>query len=60
MWWCDAASPSKVRSTDGDTRLGGEDVDARLVEHFLNTFKEQTGIDLANAKEGGCRARYMY
>mmetsp|Transcript_12024 Transcript_12024/g.28074 ORF Transcript_12024/g.28074 Transcript_12024/m.28074 type:complete len:548 (+) Transcript_12024:71-1714(+) len=42
----------RVRSTDGDTRLGGEDIDARLVEHFLGVFKEQTDIDLANAKEG--------
>mmetsp|Transcript_34463 Transcript_34463/g.67414 ORF Transcript_34463/g.67414 Transcript_34463/m.67414 type:complete len:548 (+) Transcript_34463:90-1733(+) len=42
----------RVRSTDGDTRLGGEDIDARLVEHFLGVFKEQSGIDLANAKEG--------
>mmetsp|Transcript_32779 Transcript_32779/g.82665 ORF Transcript_32779/g.82665 Transcript_32779/m.82665 type:complete len:547 (+) Transcript_32779:67-1707(+) len=42
----------RVRSTDGDTRLGGEDIDARLVEHFLGVFKEQADIDLANAKEG--------
>ena len=25
----------QVRATDGDTRLGGEDIDARLVDHFL-------------------------
>jgi hypothetical protein len=25
----------QVRATDGDTRLGGEDIDARLVNHFL-------------------------
>uniref|UniRef100_A0A7S0Y1A8 Heat shock protein 70 n=2 Tax=Hemiselmis andersenii TaxID=464988 RepID=A0A7S0Y1A8_HEMAN len=41
----------KVRATDGDTRLGGEDIDARLVEHFLGVFKTQTGVDLAGAKE---------
>ena len=27
--------PLQVRATDGDTRLGGEDIDARLVDHFL-------------------------
>jgi hypothetical protein len=33
-----------VRATDGDTRLGGEDIDARLVDHFLEVFKKQTGL----------------
>lgn len=42
----------QVRATDGDTRLGGEDIDARLVDHFLQVFHKQTGVDLANAKEG--------
>jgi molecular chaperone DnaK len=42
---------AQVRATDGDTRLGGEDIDARLVEHFLEVFKNQTGVDLGNAKE---------
>jgi len=41
----------KVRATDGDTRLGGEDIDARLVDHFLDVFKKQTNVDLANAKD---------
>lgn len=41
----------QVRATDGDTRLGGEDIDARLVEHFLDAFKKQTNVDLANAKD---------
>ena len=42
----------QVRATDGDTRLGGEDLDARLVDHFLDVFKKQTGVDLGAAKEG--------
>jgi len=42
----------KVRATDGDTRLGGEDIDARLVEHFLDVFKKTTSVDLGSAKEG--------
>uniref|UniRef100_A0A7S4P8C8 Uncharacterized protein n=1 Tax=Guillardia theta TaxID=55529 RepID=A0A7S4P8C8_GUITH len=40
-----------VRATDGDTRLGGEDIDARLVDHFLDVFQKHTGVDLGNAKE---------
>jgi molecular chaperone DnaK len=36
----------EVRSTNGDTYLGGEDWDQRLVGHILGVFKEQSGIDL--------------
>ncbi|EKX48806.1 heat shock protein 70-like protein [Guillardia theta CCMP2712] len=43
--------PCQVRATDGDTRLGGEDIDARLVDHFLDVFQKHTGVDLGNAKE---------
>jgi len=42
----------QVRATDGDTRLGGEDLDARLVDHFLEVFKREAGVDLAAAKDG--------
>ncbi len=36
----------EVKSTAGDTYLGGEDFDQRLMDHCLNDFKEDTGIDL--------------
>jgi molecular chaperone DnaK len=36
----------EVRSTNGDTHLGGEDFDNRIVNHFLEVFKQQEGIDL--------------
>ena len=36
----------EVRSTNGDTYLGGEDWDQRLVDHMIAVFKDQTGIDL--------------
>ncbi|MEO5499079.1 MAG: molecular chaperone DnaK, partial [Candidatus Saccharimonadales bacterium] len=36
----------EVKSTHGDTHLGGEDFDNRIVEHFLAEFKKQEGIDL--------------
>jgi len=35
-----------VRATNGDTFLGGEDFDSRIIEHLLGVFKKQTGIDL--------------
>ncbi len=39
-----------VRSTSGDTFLGGEDFDQRLVEHLANGFKSEHGIDLRGDK----------
>jgi len=36
----------EVKSTNGDTHLGGEDFDVVLVNHLLNDFKKETGIDL--------------
>ncbi|KAJ3809292.1 heat shock protein 70 family [Lentinula aff. lateritia] len=37
----------EVKSTNGDTHLGGEDFDIVLVEHLLNEFKKESGIDLS-------------
>ncbi|MET8156686.1 molecular chaperone DnaK [Sphaerisporangium sp. NPDC005289] len=36
----------EVRSTSGDTHLGGDDFDRRLVDHLADEFQSQTGIDL--------------
>jgi len=36
----------EVKSTNGDTHLGGEDFDNRIVNHFLEEFKKETGVDL--------------
>ncbi len=38
----------EVLSTNGDTFLGGEDFDMRLIEFLAETFKKDTGIDLHN------------
>ena len=38
----------EVLSTNGDTHLGGEDFDNRIVNHFLDEFKKEEGIDLKN------------
>lgn len=40
----------EVKSTNGDTHLGGEDFDNRIVNHFLDVFKNNEGIDLKNDK----------
>lgn len=40
----------EVRSTHGDTHLGGEDFDNRIVNHFLDVFKNDEGIDLKSDK----------
>jgi molecular chaperone DnaK len=40
----------EVKSTNGDTFLGGEDFDMRLVEYFADEFKKEQGIDLKKDK----------
>ena len=40
----------EVKSTHGDTHLGGEDFDNRIVNHFIDVFKQQEGIDLKKDK----------
>jgi len=38
----------EVLSTNGDTFLGGEDFDQRLIDYLVDEFKKDTGIDLKN------------
>ncbi|MCO5072617.1 MAG: molecular chaperone DnaK [Rhizobiaceae bacterium] len=40
----------EVKSTNGDTFLGGEDFDMRLVEYLAEEFKKEQGIDLRKDK----------
>jgi len=40
----------EVKSTNGDTFLGGEDFDTRLVEYLADEFKKENGIDLKKDK----------
>jgi molecular chaperone DnaK len=40
----------EVLSTNGDTHLGGEDFDLRIVNHFVDEFKKESGIDVKNDK----------
>jgi molecular chaperone DnaK len=37
----------EVKSTNGDTHLGGDDFDRRIIDHLTEEFKKQTGIDLS-------------
>src|ERR1700751_979079 len=38
----------EVKSTNGDTHLGGEDFDIHLVRHLVQQFKKDSGIDLSH------------
>jgi len=40
----------EVKSTNGDTFLGGDDFDMRIVEWLIDEFKKENGIDLRNDK----------
>jgi len=40
----------EVKSTNGDTHLGGEDFDLRLIDYLADEFKKDQGIDLRNDK----------
>jgi molecular chaperone DnaK len=40
----------EVKATNGDTFLGGEDFDARIIEYLADEFKKDQGIDLKNDK----------
>ncbi|KAK3877096.1 hypothetical protein Pcinc_018168 [Petrolisthes cinctipes] len=47
----------EVKSTAGDTHLGGEDFDNRLVNHFLQEFKRKHKKDLSESKRAVRRLR---
>ncbi len=40
----------EVKSTNGDTHLGGEDFDLRVIEYLASEFRKESGIDLRNDK----------
>jgi molecular chaperone DnaK len=54
----------EVLSTNGDTFLGGEDFDMRIIDHLVSEFKKEQGVDLRNdplalqrLKEGAEKAK---
>lgn len=40
----------EVKSTNGDTHLGGDDFDRKVIEYIVDEFKKDSGIDLSNDK----------
>ncbi len=40
----------EVKSTNGDTHLGGDDIDQRLMNYIIDEFKKEQGIDLRSDK----------
>jgi len=48
----------EVKATNGDTRLGGDYLDALLVGHLFDAFSRATRIDLFKDSEVLCRAKY--
>ncbi len=41
----------EVKATNGDTHLGGDDYDKRLVDYLVSEFRKEQGIDLASDKQ---------
>ncbi|HWA64705.1 MAG TPA: molecular chaperone DnaK [Candidatus Paceibacterota bacterium] len=37
----------EVRSTGGDTHLGGDDIDQRIIQYFISEFKKESGMDVS-------------
>lgn len=40
----------EVKSTNGDTHLGGDNIDQKLMEYLIQEFRKDTGIDISNDK----------
>ena len=51
------AATFEVLSTNGDTQLGGTDMDNVLIDHIISEFKKDSGIDLKNDKMAFQRLR---
>jgi molecular chaperone DnaK len=59
MWYDKEQKTSgfEVLSTNGDTQLGGTDMDNALIDYLVGAFKRETGIDLKNDKMAVQRLR---
>src|SRR5918992_1370682 len=47
----------QVKSTSGDTQLGGTDMDNTIIEYILQEFKQQTGLEIRNDKAAMMRIK---
>ena len=59
MWYSESQKTSgfEVKSTSGDTQLGGTDMDNILIDYIATQFKKESGIDLRNDKMAVQRLR---
>ena len=46
----------QVKSTSGNTHLGGDDWDQRVVDWLVKTFKDTEGVDLSKDRDGAAAA----
>ena len=49
----------EVKSTCGNSHLGGNDLDNELMKYCINEFKNETGIDISNNKKAIRRLKYV-
>jgi len=47
----------EVLATNGDTHLGGEDFDQRVMEHFIKVIKKKSGVDISKDKRAMAKLR---
>ncbi len=47
----------EVKSTSGNTELGGDDFDERIIDYLVDTFKKENGVDLSKDKMAMQRLR---
>merc|ERR1711964_438360 len=47
----------EVVATNGDTHLGGEDFDQKVIDYFVKLFKKKHGVDLRNSKRAIAKMR---
>lgn len=40
----------EVQSTDGDSHMGGRDIDQKIIQYFIDEFKKSSGVDLSKDK----------
>lgn len=43
-----SADTIEVKATGGDTHLGGDDIDQRIIKHFVEEFKKDQGVDVTH------------
>ncbi len=46
----------EVKATNGDTHLGGDNLDQRVIDWIVSEFKKDQGIDLAQGQDGSAAA----